>query len=77
MHMKPIQCRLARTALNWSAERLAAAANVAVNTVTKFERGGDARVSTVEAMKGALENAGVIFIQADRDGGPGVRLRGS
>jgi hypothetical protein len=42
--------------------------------VRKFERGGSQRASTVEAIQRALENVGVIFIDAN-DGGPGARLR--
>jgi hypothetical protein len=42
--------------------------------VRKFERGGSQRATTVEAIQRALENAGVIFIDAN-DGGPGARLR--
>jgi hypothetical protein len=42
--------------------------------VRKFERGGSQRATTVEAIQHALENAGVIFIDAN-DGGPGARLR--
>jgi hypothetical protein len=42
--------------------------------VRKFERGGSQRATTVEAIQRTLENAGVIFIDAN-DGGPGARLR--
>lgn len=72
--MKPEQCRMARAALGWSAQTLAKAAQVGINTVNRYERGGDARVSSVEKMRRALEEAGVIFIE-ENGGGPGVRLR--
>ncbi len=44
------------------------------NTISQFENGGDALASTIERLQTALENAGVIFIDADKEG-PGVRLR--
>ena len=77
--MLPLQCRLGRVAAHWSAQQLAEAAGVAVNTVTKFERGGDARVSTVLLLQRALEAAGVVFVsegESSMSGGPGVRLKG-
>lgn len=65
---------MARAALNWSTQELAAKAGVGVNTVNRFEAGQDARVSSVEKMRAALEAAGVIFV-AENGEGPGVRLR--
>jgi transcriptional regulator with XRE-family HTH domain len=68
-----VQCFLARTALGWSLSQLGRAAEVSYQTVKCFERGDSVRPSTVEAIQGALEKAGVVFIDAN-DGGPGVRL---
>jgi transcriptional regulator with XRE-family HTH domain len=65
---------MARAALNWSTTDLARAANVGVNSVNRFETGGDARISTVEKLRSALEVAGVAFI-AENGGGMGVRFR--
>jgi len=42
--------------------------------VRNFERGDASRAITVEAIQRALEEAGIIFIEA-KDGGPGARLR--
>ncbi|MFG1303691.1 helix-turn-helix domain-containing protein [Xanthobacter autotrophicus] len=67
---------MARAALNWSTQELAAKAGVGVNTVNRFEAGQDARVSSVDKMRAALEAAGVIFV-AENGEGPGVRLRKS
>jgi predicted transcriptional regulator len=53
---------------------LGRAAGVSDSVVRKFERGGSLKASTVKAIQQALENAGVIFIDAN-DGGPGARLR--
>lgn len=74
--MNPIQCRMARAALNWSTQDLAKAAEVGANTVNRFEAGHDARVSSVDKMRKAMEEAGVIFV-AENGEGPGVRLRKS
>jgi transcriptional regulator with XRE-family HTH domain len=65
---------MARAALNWSTTDLARAANVGVNSVNRFETGRDARISTVEKLRSALEVAGVAFI-AENGGGVGVRFR--
>jgi transcriptional regulator with XRE-family HTH domain len=70
----PVQCFLAREALGWTMSDLARAAGVSQSAVRKFERGGSQRATTFEAIRGALEDAGVIFIDAN-DGGPGARLR--
>jgi hypothetical protein len=52
---------------------LADAARVSTNTITRFEGGETLRQRTVEAIRTALEAAGVEFI-AENGGGPGVRL---
>jgi len=69
-----VQCFLARKALGWSLRDLAEAADVASDTVRRFECGGTVKRSTLEAIQRSLEEAGVIFIGAN-DGGPGARLR--
>ena len=65
---------MARAALDWSTTDLARAANVGVNSVNRFETGRDARISTVEKLRSALEAAGIAFI-AENGGGVGVRFR--
>ncbi|MGY3576804.1 putative transcriptional regulator [Bradyrhizobium sp. USDA 4504] len=67
---------MARAGLKWSTQKLADKADVGVNTVNRFEDGQDARLSSVEKMRHALESAGVIFIDNGQsiNGGPGVRL---
>jgi transcriptional regulator with XRE-family HTH domain len=69
----PVQCFLARTALGWSARKLASVAGVSANTVANFEGGGVLRATTIEAIQDAFERAGIVFVGAD-DGGPGARL---
>ncbi|WP_205025767.1 helix-turn-helix domain-containing protein [Cereibacter azotoformans] len=72
--MTPDQSRMARAAVRLGVRELAAAAGVSPDTVARFERGEELRASTVEAIRAALEAAGVEFIP-ENGGGPGVRLR--
>lgn len=73
--LTPAQCRAARALIGWSRDQAANAAKVAERTLVDFENGTRSpRDSTLTAIRGALEAAGVIFI--DQNGnGPGVRLR--
>lgn len=69
------QCRMARAALGWSAQELATKAGVGLNTVNRFESGAcRPRGVTIDALRCALEAAGVEFI-AENGGGADVRLR--
>ncbi len=53
---------------------LATLARVSAMTVTRFENGHSAGYpATLEALRSALESAGVEFIE-ENGGGPGVRL---
>jgi hypothetical protein len=70
------QIRAARALIRWSAQELADASSVGVTTIrraeltkseTKLTRAND------QAIRRALETAGVEFIDAE-GGGPGVRL---
>lgn len=74
--MKPVQLKMARAAMGWGVRELADRAGVTANTITRIENGADARQSTIDALKTALEAAGVIFV-AENGEGPGVRLRKS
>jgi len=73
----PVQIRMARAALGLSARALAEKSGVAQNTIQRFEteRGG-VLATTLDRLQQTLEANGVIFIGADANGGPGVRLRG-
>lgn len=68
------QCRAGRALLDWSREQLADASMVGLRTIVDFERGarGPRRV-TLDALRKALEKAGVEFL--DENGG-GVKLKG-
>jgi transcriptional regulator with XRE-family HTH domain len=72
--MRAIQLRMARAAVGWGVRELAEKAGVTANTVTRIENGADAKQSTLDRLKSALEAAGVEFID-ENGGGPGVRMR--
>lgn len=71
------QIRAARAILRMDQKDLAKASKVSLETVKRLEkmRGGvSAYGRTLDAIKDALEGAGVEFISAD-NGGAGVRLK--
>lgn len=68
------QMRAARALIGMTQAELATAARVSLPTVKRIETGADAKVSTVDALRSALEAAGVEFIP-ENGGGAGVRLR--
>lgn len=72
--MTALQCRMARAGLGISAQALAKLAGCGRETVFRFERGGEAYVSTVEKMKETLEAKGATFLPDDGNG-PGVRVK--
>jgi len=71
--MKAVQCKMARVALNLGIRELAKLAKVAPATVSRLEAGEELKPRTVDAIRAALEAAGVEFIP-ENGGGPGVRL---
>lgn len=72
--MNAAQCKMARAALGLGVRDLAGLAEVSPNTISRLERGEDLRRATVDAIRAALEAAGVVFI-AENGNGPGVALR--
>lgn len=69
------QVRAARALIGWSRDQLAKESGATTRTVARFELGeGTTRPATVQAIRSALESAGVEFIP-ENGGGPGVRLR--
>ncbi|RYZ14629.1 MAG: XRE family transcriptional regulator [Alphaproteobacteria bacterium] len=74
------QIRAARALLDWTQPKLALMSKLSVPTVRRMESARGPSASTaanVEAVRRALEEAGILFLQAkeNRDGGPGVRLK--
>jgi transcriptional regulator with XRE-family HTH domain len=72
--MNAVQLRMARAALRWGVRELAERAGVTANTVTRIENGSDAKQSTMDALRRALEAGGVEFTNGER---PGVRMSAS
>jgi transcriptional regulator with XRE-family HTH domain len=68
------QYRMARAALKLSVRDVATMANVSTNTLTRLENGEELKPRTLEAIRSALEKAGVEFTNGDQ---PGVRMRRS
>lgn len=73
------QIRAARALLDWTQPKLAEVSKLSVPTVRRMEseRGPSASTAAnVAAVRRALEDAGVIFLDSkqNKDGGPGVRL---
>ncbi len=72
------QIRAARALLRWSAHKLAAESGVSWTTIQRMEAGDgvpSATARNIDKIQKALEAAGVIFIDRNEEGGPGVRLK--
>jgi transcriptional regulator with XRE-family HTH domain len=77
MSINAEQCRGARGLLGWSQSELSKASKTATKTIADFERGArEPYPRTLEDVRGALEKAGIEFID-ENGGGAGVRLRKS
>jgi transcriptional regulator with XRE-family HTH domain len=75
MSITPAQCRGARGLLGWSQSDLSAASKTATKTIADFERAArEPYPRTLNDVRGALEAAGVEFID-ENGGGAGVRLQ--
>lgn len=71
------QIRAARALIAWSQSQLAEAAGIGSATVKRMEASPGlllANAGNVWRVQKALEAAGVVFLNATRDEGPGVRL---
>jgi transcriptional regulator with XRE-family HTH domain len=72
----PVQIKMARAALGWGVRDLAGMAECAPSTILRFETGkGGMQTGTLSKIRETLENAGVVFLEADERYGPGVRLK--
>ncbi|AIB11883.1 hypothetical protein ABAZ39_07695 [Azospirillum argentinense] len=73
--MRPIQCKLARTALGWGVRDVASATGMSPNTIVRFERGERMRDRTVAELRTLFESNGLEFIDEADGKGPGLRFR--
>jgi transcriptional regulator with XRE-family HTH domain len=74
------QIRAARALLDWSQRQLAEKSKLSVPTIKRMEGAMGPERSTeanVEAVRRALEGAGIVFLDTkqNKDGGAGVRLK--
>ena len=71
------QLRAGRALLGLSQAELAGCTCLSIPTIQRAEGDGDLRASeaAVAAIRVALEDQGVLFLEADGGEGPGVRLR--
>lgn len=77
MRISSEQVRAARAMLRWEQKDLASASGVSLPSIKRLEGQSGALAAqprTVEAIRRALEAAGIIFVAEDGEG-PGVRLR--
>lgn len=75
--MNAAQCRGARALLDMTQPQLADSAKLGLSTIVDFERGRrQVSEAAIDAMRAALERAGIEFI-GENGGGPGVRLKKS
>ncbi|TCR95963.1 helix-turn-helix domain-containing protein [Rhizobium sp. BK418] len=77
--IEPDQIRAARSMLGLTQADLAKAAGLSTTGLNNIERGtADPKASTLRAIQGALEEAGIVFLNEGETaaGGRGVRLRG-
>lgn len=72
--MQAVQCKMARVALGLGIRDLSELAQVAPATISRLEAGEELKPRTIDAIRRALESAGVIFVEENGEG-PGVRLR--
>ncbi len=74
------QIRAARALIDWTQSDLAQASGVSQVAIKNLERGATdhPRVSTINNIQAAFDEAGVIFLDAGdiRNGGVGVRIKG-
>jgi transcriptional regulator with XRE-family HTH domain len=73
MPIRGVQVRMARAALNWTVQDLAARAQISKNTVTAVEaERTDTHATTLAAIERVMTDAGIEFL-TDKTG-VGVRL---
>lgn len=73
--MTPVQCRMARAALNWSQRDLAVAGGVSWRTILRFEGGEAVLPARVQKLRHAFEANGVLFIDSGQLAGGVIPAR--
>ncbi|MCX2721961.1 helix-turn-helix domain-containing protein [Roseibium salinum] len=61
--MNAEQARMARALLQMGVREVAAEAGVTPNTISRIENGGDAKTSTIQAIKAVYEAHGIVFVE--------------
>jgi transcriptional regulator with XRE-family HTH domain len=75
--LAPAQIRAARALLGWRQQDLSKASGVGTATIHRIEKSNQpvtGYASTIVRIQGALEDAGVLFIDDDETAGIGLRL---
>ena len=72
--MLPMQCRMARAALDWTVRDLADRAGVSHDTIVRIEGGQTLKDSTIAKVRAAFEAEHIEFTNGAR---PGVRIHGA
>ncbi|WP_420345388.1 helix-turn-helix domain-containing protein [Pelagibius sp.] len=76
MSLTPTFCRAARILLDWTQTDLAEASGLTRATVANFERGAHMpHPNNLQAIREALEAAGIEFLPETKTKGPGLRVR--
>lgn len=80
MMLTAAQIRAGRALVDWTGAKLATSAGLALQTIRRMESAigpGRSSAENVEAVRRALEDAGVVFLDGDEAHGvgPGVRLK--
>lgn len=72
------QIRAARAILRWTASETADRTGMTRETIQRLEKFDDippSRTQSLIELKRVFEGAGIIFVEEDENGGPGVRLK--
>jgi len=69
-----VQLRMARAALNWSLRDLAERAGVNLNTISRYEAGGEMLTATLQKIENVLKAEGILLVEEDEHTGAGVRF---
>ncbi|WP_167620206.1 helix-turn-helix domain-containing protein [Paracoccus ravus] len=72
------QIRAARGLLRWSLEQLASETGLSRNALQKIEAANGippGRAVTIATIEATIKRAGIVIIEADAEGGSGVRFQ--